>query len=72
MAQYKVTVLGVQGINNKIYGPNEIVTDKHFPEGNAEKLAKEGKLVRFDEPKDDKPKGKFGKHKVDETEKIEE
>jgi len=51
---YKVIVLGVQGINNKVYGPGEIVTEKHFPEGNAEKLVKDGKLEEVklqEEPK---------------------
>lgn len=41
---YKVKVLGVQGINNKVYTANEIVSDSNFPEGNAKKLAEEGKL----------------------------
>lgn len=44
MDKYKVKVLGVQGINKKVYGPGEIVTEKNFPEGNAEKLVEEGKL----------------------------
>lgn len=42
--KYKVKVLGVQGINNKVYGPGEIVTEKNFPEGNAKKLATEGRI----------------------------
>jgi hypothetical protein len=44
MANYEVIVLGVQGINNKVFGPGERVTDKHFPEGNAAILCKDGKL----------------------------
>lgn len=44
MSTYKVKVLGVQGLNNKVFGPNEIVTEAHFPAGNAKILEKEGKL----------------------------
>lgn len=63
MARYKVIVLGVQGINNKVYGPtskdangNEvetIVTEAHFPEGNAAKLEKEGKLKKLTSKKEE-------------------
>lgn len=46
MAQkYKVKVLRVQGINNKTYVAGETVYDYNFPEGNAQKLVSEGKLV---------------------------
>jgi hypothetical protein len=48
---YKIIVLGVQGINNKVFGPDVdlglgagVVSDEHFPEGNAELLCKAGKL----------------------------
>ncbi len=44
MSTYKVVVLGVQGRNNKVYGPGQLVTEAHFPEGNAKILEKEGKL----------------------------
>lgn len=54
MAVYRVKVLGVQGINNKIFVANEIVTDAHFPEGNAAILAKEGKLEEIAEKKAEK------------------
>jgi len=44
MKKYRVKVLGVQGINNRVYVANEIVTEENFPEGNAAILVKDGKL----------------------------
>lgn len=70
MAKYKVIVLGVQGINNKVYGPDietkhgrGIVTDDMFPEGNAEKLVKEGKLLKLTDKKQE-AKEKAAKEKI--------
>jgi ABC-type branched-subunit amino acid transport system substrate-binding protein len=67
MAKYRVNVLGVQGANNKVYGPIDkdgkpmIVTDEMFPEGNAEKLCKEGKLVKISDTKEDAKAAKAAK-----------
>jgi len=44
MSKYRVKVLGVQGLNNKVFGPGEIVLEANFPAGNAKKLEQEGKL----------------------------
>jgi hypothetical protein len=44
MAQYKVKVLQVQGINKKIYNAGTIVSDQNFPEGVALELLKSGHL----------------------------
>jgi hypothetical protein len=53
MATFEVIVLGVQGINNKVFGPGAKVTEAHFPEGNALKLEKEGKLKRISSKKEE-------------------
>lgn len=53
MAVFEVIVLGVQGTNNKVHGPGARVTEAHFPEGNAEKLVKEGKLKKISTKADD-------------------
>lgn len=54
MKKYIVQVLGIQGRNNKVYGPGEIVTSDNFPEGNAIILEKEGKIkLKDDSNKDD-------------------
>jgi hypothetical protein len=39
-----VIVMGVQGRNNKVYGPDEKVSEGNFPEGNFDKLVDEGKI----------------------------
>lgn len=54
MGLYRINVLGVQGINQKVYGPSTvtkygkgIVSDDMFPEGNAKALAKSKHLVEL-------------------------
>lgn len=61
MSVFEVIVLGVQGINNKVYGPGERVTEAHFPEGNAQKLEKEGKLKRISSKKEEADAAKLAK-----------
>lgn len=39
-----VVVLGVQGKNNKVYGPDEKVIEENFPKGNFDELVKIGKI----------------------------
>lgn len=63
MAQYKVVVLRVQGINKITYKAGDIVEDNNFPQGVAAELVKGGYLVAVDAPKEDAPKGKPGKGK---------
>lgn len=67
MAKYKVKVLGVQGINNKVYGPGAIVSDEMFPEGNAAKLAKEGKLELIEKAEKEQKVLKAKKEQVNES-----
>ena len=47
MAQYKVKVLQVQGINKIIYNAGAFVSDQNFPEGVARELLKSGHLVEL-------------------------
>jgi hypothetical protein len=58
MAKYKVIVLRVQGINKNTYVAGQIVSDENFPEGNAEKLCKEGKLELIESKADKAAKAK--------------
>lgn len=54
MAKFKVAVLGVQGLNKKVYGPGAIVTEKNFPEGVAAQLVKSGHLESMNKANDEK------------------
>jgi hypothetical protein len=58
MARFIVKVLRVQGINNKTYVAGEAVYDYNFPEGNAQKLVAEGKLVSDESKAELKAKAK--------------
>lgn len=44
MVEYKVIALSVGGKGNKIFHSGDIVSDKNFPDGNAEKLVELGFL----------------------------
>lgn len=39
-----VIVMGVQGKNNKVYGPDTKVSEQNFPDGNFDKLVEQGKI----------------------------
>lgn len=54
MARYKVKVLGILGLNKKVFDANEIVTDSQFPTGVAEKLVSKGYLESLDKKGDKK------------------
>jgi len=49
MANYKVIALSVGGKGNKIYKSGDVVTEKHFPDGNINSLIKGGFLQPCDE-----------------------
>lgn len=49
MKKYKVISLSVGGNNNKIYRTHDVVNEKNFPEGVAEKLVAAGHLKEIDE-----------------------
>lgn len=49
MEKFKVKALSVGGSSNRIYHSGDIVTAGNFPDGNAEKLVKEGFLEPYDE-----------------------
>lgn len=44
MKEYKVIALSVGGLNNKIFNSGDIVNDKQFVQGHAEKLVEQGFL----------------------------
>jgi hypothetical protein len=54
MARYEVIVLGVQGLNKKIYTAGEKVTEGNFPAGVAEELVKSGHLKSLEKKSDKK------------------
>lgn len=50
---YIVIALCVGGLGNKIFNEGDTVTEKNFPEGNAEKLVEQGFLKSTDEDSDE-------------------
>ena len=69
MGRYKVVVLGVQGLNKKVYGPGDVVTEKNFPEGVAAQLVKSGHLESLTKANDEK-KQKEAEKALKEAEKV--
>lgn len=63
MAKYKVIALSVGGLGKKIFNSGDIVTDKNFPAGNAEKLVKQGFLEEIQEKKEPVKEDKEDKKK---------
>ena len=45
MKEYIVIALSVGGLNNKIFNSGDIVNDKQFVQGHAEKLVEQGFLT---------------------------
>ncbi len=58
MAKYKVKTLYLGGLGNKIFRSGDTVTEKNFPKGNAEKLAKSGAIELIEEKPKSQPKKK--------------
>jgi len=68
MAKYRVIVLGVLGINNKVFKAGDIVYDYNFPEGNAQKLLADGKLVSLETEKKAEREAKKSEKKAEKEE----
>lgn len=47
MKSYTVKALAVSGPGNKIFRSGDVVTEKNFPEGNADMLVKKGFLTEI-------------------------
>lgn len=58
MAKYKVKSLYLGGLGNKIFKSGDEVTEKNFPQGNAEKLCKKGFLEKVNEKTEPKQETK--------------
>lgn len=54
--QYKVIALSVGGLKNKIFNSGDLVTEKDFAEGEAEKLVKSKHLMLIDDSSKKKQK----------------
>lgn len=70
MAKYKVKSLYLGGLGNKIFKSGDEVTEKNFPQGNAEKLCKKGFLEKVNEKPEAKPEPKKDEKKESKSKKT--
>lgn len=70
MAKYKVTSLYLGGLGNKIFKSGDEVTEKNFPQGNAEKLCKKGFLEKVNEKTEPKQEAKKDEKKESKSKKT--
>lgn len=54
MKKFKVIVLSLSGLGNKIFESGDVVNEDAFPEGSVGKLVKEGFLVPYDSDENEK------------------
>ncbi|MFN8317147.1 MAG: hypothetical protein U0T32_11940 [Chitinophagales bacterium] len=54
MKKFKVIVLSLSGLGNKIFESGDTVTQDAFPEGTVDKLVKEGFLEPLDDEESEK------------------
>lgn len=72
MRQFKLLTWGVSGLNNKVFGLDDIVSEGHFSPGHADELVSQGFLteikpkveepLKSTAPLEDDPKGEENKN----------